>query len=349
MGSWQFSYIQISALVITLTTGNPESRRSFLKIGAGVVAGAVVGAVGVGAYESSIIGANNSNSSSSVASLQDELTTTQSQLSDTMTSLNAANSTISSLNSQLTATQGSLSSAQSSLTDASSQNAALSSQNASLTSQLTAAQGSLSSANAQVSSLQGQVTSATTQASSLQSSLTAVQDDLDTQSAFLSLSSTEQVELAAIANAIIPTDSTGPGATTAGAIYFIDRQLKGPYGQSGLQYRAGPYISANLSNAITVPVYGNPSKTITYPGGSVTYQNGPNSYTVKYPPTANVRVGAGTRYQYGFDMKEFWTIGLAGIQAVTSRRSPQRTRPLALPTSGTTSRPMTMEFPAQTR
>jgi chaperonin cofactor prefoldin len=281
-----------------------NSRRNFLKIGAGVVAGAAVASVVEIPYYSSVIGSNNSNSSTTVSSLQSQLSATTSQLSDTQSSLSAAQGTISSLNSQLTSTQGQLSAAQSSLSSATSQNAALNSQ--------------LSSATAQVSTLQSQVTSANTQVTSLQSSLSSAQANLDTTSAFLSLSATEQVELAAIASAIIPTDSTGPGATTAGAVYFIDRQLKSAYGTNGLMYRQEPYIPANVTNSISVPLYGNPTQTVTYPGGSVTYKNGPNTYTVKYNPTANVRVGAGSRYQYGFDMKQFWTMGLAGIQAYSN-------------------------------
>ncbi|MDA4135787.1 MAG: gluconate 2-dehydrogenase subunit 3 family protein [Thaumarchaeota archaeon] len=139
----------------------------------------------------------------------------------------------------------------------------------------------------------------------------SVQDQLDTQSAFLSFSTTEQAEMAAIASAIIPSDSTGPGATEAGAIYFVDRQLKNAYGTSGLVYRSEPFVPANVTTPITVD-------GITYPGGSVTYVNGPNTYTVTYNPTANVRVGAGSRYQYPFDMKQFWTIGLAGIEAYSN-------------------------------
>jgi len=91
-------------------------------------------------------------------------------------------------------------------------------------------------------------------------------------------------------------------------VYFIDRQLRSTYGTSGNVYRMPPFIPSNVTTPITVD-------GITYPGGSVTYVNGSNTYTVKYNPTANVRVTAGTRYQYPFDMKQFWTIGLAGIQA----------------------------------
>jgi len=295
-----------------------SDRRGFLKIGGGLVAGAVVGAVGVAAYESSVIGANSNSSSSTVSSLQNQLSATQSQLNATQASLSDANNTIQSLNGALTSTQNALGQAQSSLSAANSQNSSLNSQNTSLnsqnsnlSSQLTATQQSLSNANSQIGNLQSQVSSATSQVSSLQSSLNNVQSNLDTQVAFLSLSSTEQVELSAISSSIIPTDSTGPVATTAGVVYFIDRQLKSAYGQSGLQYRAGPFVAANSSSPVTVD-------GITYSGGSVTYNNGPNTFTIKYPPTANVRVGAGTRFQYAFDMKEFWTIGLAGIQAYSN-------------------------------
>jgi gluconate 2-dehydrogenase gamma chain len=160
------------------------------------------------------------------------------------------------------------------------------------------------------------VTSTVTDTSTVTNSsqLLSTQDQLDTLTAFLSLSSTEQTELAAIASAIIPTDSTGPGATTAGVIYFIDRQLKNVYGTSGLQYRDGPYIPANSTNAVTVDGISYPGASVTYatPGAPVT------SYTFAYQPTANVRVGAGTRYQYAWTMKQFWTIGLAGIEAYSN-------------------------------
>ncbi|HEV7665697.1 MAG TPA: gluconate 2-dehydrogenase subunit 3 family protein [Chloroflexota bacterium] len=40
---------------------------------------------------------------------------------------------------------------------------------------------------------------------------------------------------------IIPTDDTGPGATEAGVVYFIDRQISGAYGLPGRRYEQGPY------------------------------------------------------------------------------------------------------------
>src|SRR5437899_6759108 len=47
--------------------------------------------------------------------------------------------------------------------------------------------------------------------------------------------------VAAAAARIIPTDDTGLGATEAGVVYFIDRQLSADYGLSGRRYQQGPY------------------------------------------------------------------------------------------------------------
>ena len=292
-------------------TNQKPDRRTFLKIGAGVVAGAAIATVVEVPYYSSVIGGNSSSSSSSVSSLKSQLSSTQEQLSSTAAQLNAAQGQVTSLNNQLSSTAAQLTSANSQLSGVNTQ---LSSTQQALTSangQLTSLQGQVSSANSQITTLQSQVTSANSAASTAQATVSGLQAVVTENSAFLSLSTTEQVELEAICEAIIPSDSTGPGAKEAGAIYFIDRQLKNVYGTSGLVYRSGPFISSNVTAPITVD-------GITYPGASVTYKNGSNTYTVNYAPTANVRVGAGTRYQYPFDMKQFWTIGLAGIQAYSN-------------------------------
>ena len=275
-------------------TTKEGDRRTFLKIGAGVVAGAAVVGVASVAYYNNALGNNSSSSSSAVGSLQNELSSTQEQLSSTQAQLNSTAS-------QLTAAQGQVSSLNNQLTSTAAQ---LTSAN----SQLSATQQALTSANGQITSLNGQVTSLNSAVSSATAQATGLQTSLDQTQAFVSLSSTEQVELEAIAEAIIPSDSTGPGAKETGAIYFIDRQLRSTYGSSGSVYRAGPFIPANVTSPITV-------EGIVYPGATVTYTAGGTNYTVKYTPTSNVRVGAGTRLQYGFDMKQFWTIGLAGIQA----------------------------------
>ena len=43
---------------------------------------------------------------------------------------------------------------------------------------------------------------------------------------------------------IIPTDETGPGATEAGVVIYIDRQLAGPYGRDKYRYTKGPWIKS---------------------------------------------------------------------------------------------------------
>jgi hypothetical protein len=261
-------------------TGTKEavpSRRNFLKIGAGFVAGAAVASVVEIPYYSSIIGGNSSNSSSTVADLTDQLSTTQSQLSatqsqlsDTQSSLSAAQGTITSLNSQLSSSSAALNSANSQVT--------------SLNSQLTSTQAALNSANSQVTSLNGQVTSAQAQA-------TGLQTQLDENTAFLILSTTEAPLVAAIASAFIPTDSTGPGATEAGVVYFIDRALAGEYGSNGNMFMTGPYVTPGTAGPVTV--------------GSITYSGG----------SPAVRLGAGTRFQYPLRMRQYWKIGLEAFES----------------------------------
>ena len=74
----------------------------------------------------------------------------------------------------------------------------------------------------------------------------------------------------------------------------------------------GPHVQANVAASITVNDFaGNP---ITYPGETITVDIAGTTYTVDYQPTANVRVGAGTRYQYIWDMREYWRLGLEGIE-----------------------------------
>jgi hypothetical protein len=53
----------------------------------------------------------------------------------------------------------------------------------------------------------------------------------------------------------------------------------------------GPWVPANTAGSVTVD-------NITYSGG-----------------TANVRQGAGTRFQYVWNMREFWRIGLQALAA----------------------------------
>jgi gluconate 2-dehydrogenase gamma chain len=49
--------------------------------------------------------------------------------------------------------------------------------------------------------------------------------------------------IVAAAARLIPTDDNGPGATEAGVVYFIDRQLSSDYGLSGRRYVDGPFMT----------------------------------------------------------------------------------------------------------
>lgn len=51
--------------------------------------------------------------------------------------------------------------------------------------------------------------------------------------------------IVAAAERIIPKDDNGPGATDAGVVYFIDRQLSSEYGMVGKRYGAGPFTNGN--------------------------------------------------------------------------------------------------------
>ncbi len=50
--------------------------------------------------------------------------------------------------------------------------------------------------------------------------------------------------VAAAAARIFPSDSAGPGATEAGVVIYIDRQLAGPYGRDRWRYTAPPFEAA---------------------------------------------------------------------------------------------------------
>lgn len=43
---------------------------------------------------------------------------------------------------------------------------------------------------------------------------------------------------------IFPADESGPGATEAGVVIYIDRQLAGPYGRDKYRYTKGPWIES---------------------------------------------------------------------------------------------------------
>ena len=43
---------------------------------------------------------------------------------------------------------------------------------------------------------------------------------------------------------IFPSDENGPGATEAGVVIYIDRQLAGPYGRDKYRYTKGPFVES---------------------------------------------------------------------------------------------------------
>jgi gluconate 2-dehydrogenase gamma chain len=95
----------------------------------------------------------------------------------------------------------------------------------------------------------------------------------------------------ALAETIIPTDSNGPGATTAGVIFFIDGQLATAYGNNSYMYMEGPFVQPNQTSAITVD-------GVTYSGGS-----------------APARLTSGAGYQYPATLAVFWRNGLEYLES----------------------------------
>lgn len=55
-------------------------------------------------------------------------------------------------------------------------------------------------------------------------------------------SATEARIVSAACERILPSDASGPGATEAGVVIYIDRQLAGPYGQDKYRYTQGPFM-----------------------------------------------------------------------------------------------------------
>jgi gluconate 2-dehydrogenase gamma chain len=43
---------------------------------------------------------------------------------------------------------------------------------------------------------------------------------------------------------IFPKDESGPGATEAGVVVYVDRQLAGPYGRDQFRYTRGPFVNS---------------------------------------------------------------------------------------------------------
>ncbi len=276
-------------------------RRTFLKIGAGVVAGAVVAGVATDAYLSSVIGSNNSSSSSTVSSLSNQLASTQNDLLSTASQLSSAQAQAASLSGQLSSTQAQLTSANSALTSVSSQLTSTQQQLASASGQVTSLNGQVSTLNSEVTSLNSAVSSANAQASDLQTSLYQ-------SHAFQILTPAEVTLVNAIADTIIPTDSNGPGGASAGCAYFLDGQLASKYGVSGHMYMQGPFIFHDLTTPVT------PSETprIWTAANGQAYTVGTN--TTFSAGTMKTAPDNGMRYQYNFNLRYFWHLGLEALE-----------------------------------
>jgi gluconate 2-dehydrogenase gamma chain len=50
--------------------------------------------------------------------------------------------------------------------------------------------------------------------------------------------------VAAACERIVPRDANGPGATDAGVVIYIDRQLAGPYGRDKYRYTKPPFVES---------------------------------------------------------------------------------------------------------
>ena len=141
--------------------------------------------------------------------------------------------------------------------------------------------------------LENSINNDNTQIKQLQTQITQSQG-------FLTLNPTEQVIVEALAEAIIPTDSTGPGAKEAGVVYFIDHMLAGNYGKGGNYFLRGPFVTPQTGSLTVMgAVYPSTTKApITYSGGTIT-----------------PRLQAGTAYQYAFNPREFWRRGLVALES----------------------------------
>jgi hypothetical protein len=198
----------------TSSTSSSGDRRTFLKVGAGVVGGLAVGAVVAYAAKGSTTttttetGTNTTETSTATVSGP---TTTATVTGPTTTATTTATVTGPTTTATTTATV---------------------------------------TGPATTSTVTSTTTSVnTSQIASLQSELQAYSGIAD---ALITLSVQEAAVVSAAANVIIPADSNGPGAAEAGVIYFIDRQLWGEYGSNGRIYSQGPFISQGLAGPLTV-------------------------------------------------------------------------------------------------
>ena len=113
------------------------------------------------------------------------------------------------------------------------------------------------------------------------------------QQAFITFGLSEQNEVEAIVENIIPSDQNGPGAKEAGVIFFIDHQLALDYGNNARMYMKGPFVPAGQTGPITVG-------GVTYPLGTAT------------------QIFSGPQYQYNMSLREFWRTGLIALESYSN-------------------------------
>lgn len=70
----------------------------------------------------------------------------------------------------------------------------------------------------------------------------AAQDAVKVPLRFFTASQAKVIQAAC--ECIFPSDESGPGATEAGVVIYIDRQLAGPYGRDKYRYTKGPWIES---------------------------------------------------------------------------------------------------------
>jgi gluconate 2-dehydrogenase gamma chain len=152
----------------------------------------------------------------------------------------------------------------------------------------------ISQLNAQLQQDQSQINGLNSQVSNLNSEVSSLQAQQAGSNGIIDLSISEQKELEAIVEAIIPSDSSGPGAKEAGVIYFIARQIGTDYGTNAKMYMQAPFIRPGISGPITVD-------NITYSAG-----------------TQDMPWQAGMQYQYNLSLRDFWRYGLEALQNYTN-------------------------------
>jgi gluconate 2-dehydrogenase gamma chain len=242
------------------SSGSPE-RRTFLKIGAGVVGGLVVGA--------------------GVAYLAKPSTTatTTSVSTETMSGSNTTETSTSTVTGPVTTTTTT----------------------ATVTGPTTT---STVTGPTSTTTVTGQGTTSTvtntTTATTTATSTVVCTGGITNLTAFLVLNPTEALEVTALAENMVPSDSNGPGCKEAGCVYFIDSQLAGGnYGFNAKMYMQGPFVQPNQTGSLTVKALN--GQMITYTGGSPTEYRGNPYY-----------------YQHPFQYRELWEAGLAALEVYSN-------------------------------